>query len=66
MVTFQHSPINVRPSENVERLEKSVMVIPGKRLGENVSNVVARRNLFEDDQIGLNELAEVMVASVVF
>ncbi len=41
-----------------------MMVISGKGLGENVSNVVARRNLFEGDQIGLNELAEVMVANV--
>ena len=34
-----------------------MMVIPGKWLGEIVSNVVARRNLLEGDQIGLNELA---------
>jgi len=54
MVIFQHSPMNVRSSNNVETSQKAVMVIPSKRFGEEISKVIRRGELFKNDPLRLD------------
>ncbi len=63
-VTFRHSPMNVRPSENVEYAQEVMMVITRKRLGEKVGHIVSGGDLLEQDRPGFDELTEVVVSNV--
>ena len=64
MVTFQHSPMNVKPSENIEHIQETVVMVASKWLGKKVSSIVRRWDLFEEDQSGLDEFMKIMVTNV--
>src|SRR6266540_346782 len=64
MVTFQHSPMNIRSLENIECGQKMMVVFTGKWFGEKVGNIVSGRDLFENDRLGLDQFSKVMVTNV--
>ena len=61
---FQHSPVNVRPLENIQCLKETVMVITGKRFGEEVSDIISGGYLFERNCSGFDEFTNVVVTYV--